>query len=879
MAKTKEQKKALKELDLNKKKKFKISKTALFIILAILLVVAVWGVRYLIKYALYNGYKKYITDYEYAEGTEFKALKDSEKNVDGMVLAAESDVLKMYADTENGVIAIYDKRTGEVTYSNPPDADSDGIANGTNKNYLKSQLVVTYFNTQRLESIFDSYSQSVAFKQLEPQSIPDGIRIIYTIGDQTSETGIVPQYISEDTLNDLLSKMSDTGASFVKKKYIKSDVADGYLELLESAAKGPSQVRKLNNYFEEAGFTQDDYEREMLGSGVEGAVPITFEIPIDYTLKDDYVEATVPMKGVKENGGGSIYKIQLLGFFGAGGKDEQGYMLVPNGSGSIINFNNGKGKLRPGNDYSEYIYGIDPLSAEYTVVEVTEDAKLSLFGIFREKGGILATIEDGASLANVTANVAGEVNEYNNVFATFVLRGNDKLSMMGTTGSEADLPIVEKKFYDTQLKIRYTFLTGEYNSYSGAANYYRERLIKEGVLKEATGSGDIKMYYDIIGGVEKTEYILGTQHRALYVMTSFDEAGNIAKDLQASGINNQVMLYQGWSAGGYYHDVLNKVKIPRKLGGESDLEKLNKTMEGIGGQLYVDCAFQKVSEVSSRYSASNETSRYYGTGFIAEFGLVNPTSLRQTSGLGYTENLYYLVSPKFLVRYTENFIEKFEDVKVSGISLRDLGNELHSDKRRTNVINREQALDVVTSQIGLMKDTGRNIMVNDGNDYSFKYADDIINAPVSDNDYYVIDASVPFYEMLIHGCIDYSGYVINLADTSDKNAIVLNLIEYGASPHFSFTKEESGEMKLTGINRMYSTTYDNWKDYSIEVYNNVNEALSQVNGAYMTKHEIPENGVVAVTYSNGKKIYINHNKKAVTVDGIEIPAQSYKIGG
>ena len=314
MAKTKEQKKALKELDLKQKKKFKINKTTLIVLAAILVVVGIWGVRYLIKYALYNGYEKYITDYDYVEGTEFKPLSDSGKNVPDMVLAAESDSLKLYADVKSGMIAVYDKRNGETIYSNPVDAENDGIANGTNKNYLKSQLVVTYFNTQRLESVFDSYSMAVALNQLEAQSIPDGIRIIYTIGDTSSETGIVPQYISKDTLNDVMSKLDDSGASFVKKKYVDSDVADDYLELLQSAVKGPSQIRKLNTYFEQAGFTKEDYEREMMGSGVEGAVPITFEIPIDYTLKDDYIEATVPMKGVKENGGGSIYKIQLLGF-------------------------------------------------------------------------------------------------------------------------------------------------------------------------------------------------------------------------------------------------------------------------------------------------------------------------------------------------------------------------------------------------------------------------------------------------------------------------------------------------------------------------------------------------------------------------------------
>ena len=68
-----------------------------------------------------------------------------------MVLAQENDNLKLYVNTESGEIALVDKRTGEITYSNPVDADADGIANETNKNYMKSQIVLDYFNTSRIK--------------------------------------------------------------------------------------------------------------------------------------------------------------------------------------------------------------------------------------------------------------------------------------------------------------------------------------------------------------------------------------------------------------------------------------------------------------------------------------------------------------------------------------------------------------------------------------------------------------------------------------------------------------------------------------------------------------------------------------------------------
>jgi hypothetical protein len=851
-------------------------KILIAVISLIAAVVVILFARWLIRYYLYNGYRDYVSSYEYEQGSDFAPISETTPDVSGMVLAAKNDTLKLYANTETGEVAVEDMRNGKIVYSNPVDADSDSVASGTNKSFLKSQIILDYFNTSRTQGTWDSYNYCTERGQLEVEAIEDGIRFIYTMGDMDSKTGIVPQYISRGTLEEVLAKLDDEGSKFVSKKYIDSSVADDYLELLESAVSGASQIRKLNKYFEEAGFTEDDYINEMENSGVEGAVPISFVIPVEYRLNNDGVDVSVPMSGVKENGGGTIFRIQLLRYFGAAGTDEDGYLLVPNGSGSIINFNNGK---TGADNYSEYIYGIDPTAAEYTVKENTQDVKMALFGIFRTDSAIFATIEDGASFVYLNAGVSGKINEYNYVYPTFVLRGNDKLSMFGTTGNEADIPIVETNFYDANLTVKYTMLTEENATYSQAANYYRSRLVDEGVLTEKTlektsASDDIKFYYDILGGVMTTKYFLGAKYQGLYAMTTFSEAADISDDLASSGITNQVMNFQGWMNRGYYHDVVDKIKVSSSLGGKSELEGLNETLESNGGSLYGDVSFQKVTAVSRRYSEGNETSRYYGAGYTVELGLVNPATLRNTSGLNHNENLYYLISPKFLVRYIEKFTDKIGSYDIDGISLRDLGNELHSDKKRTNVINREDALDVVLASLSQIEDTGKNVMLNNANDYAFAYADDIINAPLTDNDYYIIDETVPFYEMLIHGYIDYSGQIINLSDTYDVEDVVLELVETGASPHFMFSYESSNEIKDTGLNRFYSTKYENWKDDAVYIYDKVNETLKNVRDAYIVNHEIIDNDLRVVTYSNGIKIYVNKSDTSLSVDGVTVPARS-----
>lgn len=859
-------------------KKMRTSKKILIAFISIIAaVILIFLARWLIRYYFYNGYQNELSSYSYEEGGEFQAISETKSDVADMVLAAENDTLKLYVNTSSGAVAVVDKRNGNITYSNPTDADEDSIASGTNKAYLKSQLIVDYFNTTRTQGTFDSYSYCAERGQLEVESIANGVRFLYTMGDLSSETGIVPRYISADTLEKVMERMSEEGRTFTKKKYTESKVADNYYELLESAVKGASQLRKLNNYFTEAGFTEEEYIAEMEGSGVEGLIPISFEIPLEYRLDGDAVDVSIPLSEVKENGGGSIFRIQMLRYFGAAGTEEEGYMLVPNGSGSLINFNNGKTGTSP---YSEYVYGLDPLSAEYTVRENTTDTKLALYGIFRKDSAVFATIEDGASYALLTAYVSGKVNEYNFVYPTFVVRGNDKLSMFGTTGNEADIPIVETNHYDADLTVKYTMLTEENADYSSAANYYRDRLVREGKLTaEETTGDDLKFYYDVLGGVGMTKFFLGTQYQGMYAMTTFEEAEDIYTDLYDSGITKQVMNFQGWMNRGYYHDVANKIKIPHALGGKSDLEALSSRMAADGNTFYADVAFQKVTFISKRYSYGNETSRYYGAGYVAEFGLVNPATLRQTSGLGYEENHYYLISPKFLHRYTDAFVKKIGKYDIGGISLRDLGNELHSDKKRTHIIDREAALDVVTAALGDMKNTGKNILLNAGNDYAFGYADDMINVPLSSNDYYIIDETVPFYEMLIHGYIDYAGSIINLSDTYEKSDIVLNLVENGAAPHFMFSWENSSDIKTTALNRFYSTSYENWKDDAVAIYNEVNGALKYVTGAAMIKHETLDSGVKAVTYSNGVVIYINTGNSDKTVNGVTVPAKGYLVGG
>lgn len=777
-----------------RKRPMSFAKKMGLVILGIALVaVAIYLLYYVSHYMLYDNYEQYISSYEYETGTAYSPMQDSKADVAGMDLVAENENLKLYTDTKTGYIAVYDKRNGSTTYSNPLAADEDAIAKSAQKNYLKSAFILSYYNADVTENTMDSFSQCVAKNQLAVESIENGVRYIYTIGN--------------------------------------------------TKAKGDS-------------------------------IPIYFDIPLEYRLGEDYVTVSIPACGIKEYGAGYVSRIQLLRYMGAGHTSEDGYMVVPNGSGSLIYFNNGKTNMA---SYSQYVYDLDPMVANYTTLEEVDSAKLGLFGICKEDSNMLVTIEDGASTALISAGISGAYNEYNYAYPTFVLRNADALSMFGD--SVMDVYVMEADKYDINMEVRYTFLSEENEGYAGMANYYRNRLIEEGVLTPNTTGGDIPFYYDVICGVKETHHFLGVQYLRNFAMTTFEEAGEISTVLKNSGINNQVMNLQGWFNGGYYHDAADKVRVTAKLGGKSGLEDLNDTVAANGGTLFADVAFQKVTYADDGFNYNAEGSRYYGAGYVASFGMVNPTTLRNTSALGYMERDYDVLSPKFLDRYVGKFTKKINKVDIDGISLRDLGSYLVSDKRRTNVIHREEALDIVDAQFGLLEGTGKKLMTDAGNAYSFAYTTDIINAPIIHNEFFIVDESIPLYEMILHGCINYSSKLLNYQDDVDLTLVTLNMIEAGASPHYVFTWEESSKMKNTGMNHYYATTFNVWKDEAVAIYNQVNEALKYVNGSTMVGHEIMDGDVRKVTYDNGVSIYINYSSQTQTVEGVEIPAMSYRMEG
>ena len=88
-----------------------------------------------------------------------------------------------------------------------------------------------------------------------------------------------------------------------------------------------------------------------------------FSIPLEYRLRDGALDIRIPVKDIKERGEARISEIQVLPYFLRGGNGEEGYLLIPDGSGALIDFSVPRPHAAP---YKQKVYGRD-LATSYIV--------------------------------------------------------------------------------------------------------------------------------------------------------------------------------------------------------------------------------------------------------------------------------------------------------------------------------------------------------------------------------------------------------------------------------------------------------------------------------------------------------------------------------
>ena len=163
-----------------------------------------------------------------------------------------------------------------------------------------------------------------------------------------------------------------------------------------------------------------------------------------------------------------------------------------------------------------------------------------------------------------------------------------------------------------------------------------------------------------------------------------------------------------------------------------------------------------------------------------------------------------------------------------------------------------------------------------GNIYAAVYSDMVTNMELQGSEYTIIDTYVPFYQMALHGYVNYTGEALNLTgNTQDE---LLRSAEYGAGLYFNVMNETAFILQKTLYTEYFGSDYNAWHDKMVEIYTRYNAELGHTFNQKMINHEQLTRELSCTTYEDGTRVYVNYSLVDVTAeDGVKIPARDYVV--
>jgi len=825
------------------------------------------------------------------------AFETPEAKIATMELARSQDGYELYVEKVTGEIAFRDTKTGEILFSNPYDlAQGYNWASQNTRRRLLSQLSITFEqNGKSGELSMDSYTEAAMRDQIITKPIKNGVRVEYTIGELATER-LVPRMISKDRFESMiLNRITDEpNLNRLKSFYTLYDTSDTSLTeraVKEIQASFPitkqfaiyvctpditsNQLKTLETIvktycptytFEE--MEQDHADCDYVASD---EAPPNFRMAIEYTISEAGLEARLPANGIRfDESNFTLKSITMLPFMGSGSAMNTGYTFIPDGSGTLIRF-----EEVLGTNYSiaGQMYGTD-----YAYHDITEQhyevMRLPVFGLVENRQvssgssvpgtesttsvddrGYFAVITEGDSMATLMSEHGGTLHAYNTVYASFEPRPSDKYSLSSTAASDSGAwTVTSSRRYMGSYRIQYYMLDDEKNvaetgrgyeaSYVGMAEAYRSYLEDNGIITRLSADevkADMPIYIESFGSIKTSDKFMSLPVTVDTALTSFDDIKTMYDELDKAGVSNINFRLTGYYNGGLDNTYPAKLKWVKNLGGEKGLQKLLNYADKSDFNVYpeFDLAYVKttdwfdgvsdkrdlVKSIDDRYMSKKEYDAAMQT-FESDFALA--------------------VSPSVYSYFLGKINKEVKGLKnMDSISVSTLGTELNSDFDEDDPYNREDSKAFTVEALQSLSKK-YNVMVDGGNAYTLQYADHLINVPTESSNFLRASASVPFYAMVLHGYVNYTGSAINME--GDLQYAILKSIENGASLYFTLCYDNTSSLKGSDeYNRYYSVSYEDWKDELVAYYTEVNEALGDLQTTAIVDHRLVNATITVAT--------------------------------
>ncbi len=800
---------------------------------------------------------------------------------DDKPIVMENDELKFTMDPLTTQFTVEVKESGKVWRSNPEGAEDDSAALPEEKNKLQSPLLMSYAVETGLETSLNCFDMSIANGIYEIEQIDDTtIRVDYSLGNVEKEY-VIPTVMTKESYEKWTSQMEGNDANTVSQYYKKYDInklspkddkdellanypelANQRLYILRSSTKEPVR-KKLQGIFEEAGYTYEDFTADKeLDLSVKSSDKPIFDISMIYRLDGGDMTVEIPFSDMHYRSDYPIYTLTPLPYFGAGGPDDTGYMVVPEGGGSLINFNNGKTSQ---NTYYANVYGWDMALSRDAVVHNTR-TYYAVYGVADQDDSFICILEDGRTYAAIQADVAGKTHSYNFVNAIYSICQREQYDVGDIANS--DVYKYLDKLPDESLVQRYSFISS--GDYVDMAKDYRDYLKdKYGQYLSMNTDANAPVVIEVVGAVDKIRQVMGVPVSKPLKLTTFDEAGEMLTTLHDEGLNNMSVKLSGWCNGGVKQKILKKVHINSKLGSKKDLQELADTVNGMGANLYLNGITQYAWD-------SDITDGFFSYTDAAKFISKERVQLLEYSRTTYAErddlDPYYLLHTDIAGRMSDTLSAQAQKYGV-GASFENDGRDLSSDFYRKNPHSRESVSRLQEDRFKGLDST--KVMINMGNDYAVPYVDVVTRMDLRGSEYTILDEYIPFYQLALHGYIDYTGDPINICGNAQDE--LLYSAEYGAGLSYTIMRESAFILQKTLYTEYYGSEFDSCHQDIVDTYKRYNSELGHTFNQEMAGHQKLTETVSCTEYDDGTKVYVNYGYEPYSADGVTVPARDYLV--
>nr|MCR5094355.1 hypothetical protein [Lachnospiraceae bacterium] len=513
------------------------------------------------------------------------------------------------------------------------------------------------------------------------------------------------------------------------------------------------------------------------------------------------------------------------------------------------------------------LYGWDYGISRKDLVHDTR-AYFNTFGMSEGSDSFLCILEGARAYAAVRADIAGKTNSYNYVDAEYTMLAREQYDVTGLNQGEvyAYLPELPKE----TISQRYRFISsGEYTDMAKAyAGYLRETYPDTFTLCD---DADTPASIEIVGAIDKVTQIVGIPVSRPLALTTYDEAAAMISELQGYGFRNFSVRATGWCNGGIKQKILKRVKAIRTLGGKGDLKNLAASAQSAGVQLYLDgfTMYEHDSNILDGFFSFRDAAR-----FITKERAVQHQYSHITYAAREFTDPYYLLHATLTDQMADNLQEYAADLGA-GVSFADIGKDLAADYYRRNVRSRQTALELQTARFKALHDSGTPFMTQMGNEYAAMYSDIVTGMDLKGSKYTLLDEYIPFYELAIHGYVDYTGKPMNLC--SDAEEELLMSARYGAGLCWTFMKADAFVTQKTMYSELYGASFDSWKDRAAQIYSRYNTEMGHIFRMEMTGYQNLTEDVSVTEYEDGTKVYVNTGYMDYEADSVKVPARDYVV--